>query len=71
MVDGQALREARATAGLTQRQLAERSGCSQKTISHIEVGRPGVQTRRATVISIARALGLRERDLMSDEEAAA
>lgn len=52
---GEAVAQARAAAGLTQEQLAERTGIRQETISHIERGNGNPTTK--TLERIARATG--------------
>jgi transcriptional regulator with XRE-family HTH domain len=61
-----ALRMARADAGLTISELAERAGVSRDTISHAEKGRHGLQA--ATLHKIARALGKAPSELLAEEE---
>lgn len=53
---GIGLRAARLKVGLTQAQLAERSGVSRRTIINVENGHPAGEIGR--IITIARALGL-------------
>lgn len=55
------LAEARAEAGLTQGQLAERSGLHRTEISLIE--REGREPRLGTLVKLADALGIPPRDL--------
>jgi transcriptional regulator with XRE-family HTH domain len=57
---------ARADAGLTISELAERAGVSRDTISHAEKGRHGLQA--ATLHKIARALGKAPSELLAEEE---
>lgn len=52
---GEALRKARVRKKLSQRELAQRLGVTQATISHAEAGR---DLRVATLVEIARALDL-------------
>src|SRR4051812_6689171 len=54
---GEALRNHRHTARMTQEELAERAGISPRSVSGLECG-DGVTPRRDTVILLARALGL-------------
>jgi transcriptional regulator with XRE-family HTH domain len=61
-----ALRMARADAGLTISELAERAGVSRDTISHAEKGRHGLQA--TTLHKIARALGKAPSELLAEEE---
>ncbi|MEU4360796.1 helix-turn-helix transcriptional regulator [Promicromonospora sp. NPDC023987] len=53
---GIGLRAARLKAGLTQAELAERSGVSRRTIINVENGHSAGEIGR--IITIARALGL-------------
>jgi transcriptional regulator with XRE-family HTH domain len=63
---GEKLRRERRGAGLTQVELAERSGVAQSSIAQIEGGaRPNPHPR--TLKKLAEALGLRARDLLPDE----
>jgi transcriptional regulator with XRE-family HTH domain len=57
---------ARADAGLTISELAERAGVSRDTISHAEKGRHGLQA--TTLHKIARALGKAPSELLAEEE---
>jgi transcriptional regulator with XRE-family HTH domain len=57
---------ARADAGLTISELAERAGVSRDTISHAETGRHGLQA--TTLHKIARALGKAPSELLAEEE---
>jgi transcriptional regulator with XRE-family HTH domain len=57
---------ARADAGLTISELAERAGVSRDTISHAEKGRHGLQA--TTLHKIARALGKTPSELLAEEE---
>lgn len=61
-----ALRMARADAGLTISELAERAGVSRDTISNAEKGRHGLQY--STLHKIARALGKAPSALLAEEE---
>ena len=61
-----ALRMARADAGLTITELAERASVSRDTISHAEKGRHGLQA--TTLHKIARALGKTPSELLAEEE---
>jgi HTH-type transcriptional regulator/antitoxin HipB len=55
---GAALRQARADAGLTQGELAERAGVSRRWVSAVETGaRPGAELTR--ILAVAEALGQR------------
>ena len=64
------LRTARTKAGLTQEELAEKSGVEQTTISNLETGR--VQSPQwDTVAKLADALGLDPYKLFPIEERAA
>jgi transcriptional regulator with XRE-family HTH domain len=63
---GEKLKRERRGEGLTQAELAERSGVAQSTIAQIEGGgRPTPHPR--TLAKLAEALGLRARDLLPDE----
>lgn len=57
---------ARADAGLTISELAERAGVSRDTISNAEKGRHGLQTH--TLHKIAQALGKAPSELLAEEE---
>jgi transcriptional regulator with XRE-family HTH domain len=61
-----ALRMARADAGLTISELAERAGVSRDTISNAEKGRHGLQA--TTLHKVARALGKVPSELLAEEE---
>jgi transcriptional regulator with XRE-family HTH domain len=61
-----ALRMARADAGLTISELAERAGVSRDTISNAEKGRHGLQA--TTLYKVARALGKVPSELLAEEE---
>lgn len=58
---GEKLREARKAAGLTQAQLAERVGCTQKDIARWESGR---EPKALTLKKLAQALGSNMDDLV-------
>lgn len=62
---GTRIRIARADKGWTQRQLAERIGSQQKTISAIESGQPSVAV--GTVFKAAAMVGVRLFDAEGDE----
>ena len=53
---GERLRRARKKAGLTQKQLAEKSGVTQVTISHLETG---ITNKTSQAYELASALGVR------------
>ncbi|MBQ3301937.1 MAG: helix-turn-helix transcriptional regulator [Eggerthellaceae bacterium] len=53
---GDAVRSARMEQGLTQTQLAQRSGCSQRFISELERGKGGAELGKA--LQVISALGL-------------
>ena len=60
---GENIRRARLAAGMTQEELAERSGFSQQYISGLERGK-----RNPTVVSVfelAQALGVRHEELVT------
>jgi transcriptional regulator with XRE-family HTH domain len=61
-----ALRMARADAGLTISELAERAGVSRDTISNAEKGRHGLQA--TTLHKLAAALGRAPSELLAEEE---
>ena len=63
------LREARERAGLTQKQLAERSGIAQSTISAYESGarEPGVEALRKLLDAAGFDLTLRQRNPSAEE----
>lgn len=61
---GRNLRGARREAGLSQEQLAERSGLHMTEISRLERGVR--DPRLATVVRLARGLGVRAADLLQD-----
>ena len=53
---GQAIREERKAQGLSQMELATRSGCSQRFVSEVERGKQGAEMGK--VLQLLRALGL-------------
>ncbi|MDO4891303.1 MAG: helix-turn-helix transcriptional regulator [Coriobacteriaceae bacterium] len=53
---GQAVRAARKDQGLSQTELAHRSGCSQRFVSEFERGKPGAELGK--VLQLISALGL-------------
>ena len=53
---GRAVRAARKDQGLTQTELAHRSGCSQRFVSEFERGKPGAELGK--VLQLINALGL-------------
>ena len=53
---GQAVRAARKDQGLSQMELAHRSGCSQRFVSEFERGKPGAEVGKA--LRLINALGL-------------
>ncbi|MBE6470313.1 MAG: helix-turn-helix transcriptional regulator [Coriobacteriaceae bacterium] len=53
---GRAVRAARKDRGLTQTELARRSGCSQRFVSELERGKPGAELGKA--LQLISALGL-------------
>jgi transcriptional regulator with XRE-family HTH domain len=63
------LREARERAGLTQQQLAERSGIAQSTISAYESGKrePGLSALRSLLLAAGFDLTLRPRNPTPEE----
>lgn len=60
------LRDLRASAGLTQIELAARAGVSRRTVAEIELSANANPTR-ATLGSLADALGVSVADLMADD----
>jgi chaperonin GroEL len=65
--DGDAVRKCRKAKGWTQEVLAEKVGCSKKTIENVEASKP---TRCGTLRDIAEALEVELESLLSDDEAA-
>ncbi len=66
---GKNLRRYRKDRGMTQVELAARSGVSQVTISEIETGaKPGKQPLHVTIAKLAAALGLSVPQLVTGEE---
>ena len=63
---GDRIRRAREYAGLEQRELAERAGISQATVSAAETGR--AQPHRSTLMLIAAATGVAYEWLDEDDE---
>lgn len=63
------LRRERKEAGLSQKQLAGRVGCSQSAISNIETGGRGIDV--AELVEVARAIGRDPRDLLAEAMAVA
>ena len=63
------LREARERAGLTQKQLADRSGIAQSTISAYEAGKrePGLEALRKLLNAAGFDLALRQRTPTPEE----
>lgn len=57
------LKQLREERGLTQEELAEKSGVSRVTISMLEVGKQKV-TKSTTLVSLADALGVSVTDLL-------
>ncbi|NUL46099.1 helix-turn-helix transcriptional regulator [Cellulosimicrobium funkei] len=55
-VIGRTLRMARKTAGITQEELADLVGISDRTVRHIEKGSPAPSI--GSVVAVANALGL-------------
>lgn len=64
--EGAGLRESRKQRGITQEELAQRSGVNRKTIGRIERGR-GKPTVR-TLEKLARALDVSLRELLPDAD---
>ena len=56
LTDAEQLRAARSMTGLTQAELAERSGVSLPTIKRLELGRGLLPVRLATLLKLQRAL---------------
>jgi transcriptional regulator with XRE-family HTH domain len=61
-VFGQNLRAARIEAGLTQAQLAQRTGLTQQYVSWVEAGHANITL--ATMTALARVLGQEVRELL-------
>jgi transcriptional regulator with XRE-family HTH domain len=61
---GELLQERRLAAGITQAELAKRSGVDVRTIERIEAGN---KPQQATVRALARALGIRYAALLGRE----
>lgn len=61
---GRNLRGSRAAAGLSQEQLADRSGLHATEISRLERGVR--DPRLATIVRLARGLGVRPAELLAD-----
>jgi transcriptional regulator with XRE-family HTH domain len=61
---GERVRELRADRGLTQLQLAERSGISRPSIANVEAGRQNVSLRQ--LCALATALGVEVADLVAE-----
>jgi len=58
------LKTARRIARLTQQELADRAGCDNSLISHLEAGRRSITTvAYETVVRIARALNVEPEEL--------
>ena len=63
------LKEKRAEAGLTQSQLADKSGVSKKNIQHYESGYRNLDLAKLSTLSkLAFALNCKIPDLLNDEE---
>ena len=60
------LKQLRAERGMTQEELAEKSGVSRVTISMLEAGKQRV-TKSTTLVSLADALNVSVSDLLCDE----
>ena len=60
------LKQLRAERGMTQEELAEKSGVSRVTISMLEAGKQRV-TKSTTLVSLADALNVSVGDLLCDE----
>jgi len=56
LTDAEQLRAARSMTGLTQAELAEKSGVSLPTIKRLELGRGLLPVRLATLLKLQRAL---------------
>ncbi len=65
MVDGQVLRALRLAKFMTQQELAQQSGVSAWTISHLETGVGSCQV--STVRKLAKALGVQPVTLVEQE----
>jgi transcriptional regulator with XRE-family HTH domain len=64
---GEKVKRLRRGSGLTQVQLAEKSGVSQGTIAQVENGEVA-QPRPSTIVRLAEALGVSGMDLLDDVE---
>lgn len=62
----QGLKKHRIEAGLTQEQLAQKSGVSRVTIALLESGKQ-VITKSSTIIKLAEALGIEPQDILCPE----
>ena len=65
MTTGELIRQARISAGLTQRELGERAGIAEPTIGRYELGK--LNPKPATLKKIAAALGVHWYELLSDD----
>ena len=63
-VDTSKLRRLRREAALSQRELADRAGTTQETISRLERGHHAA--RGSTLRKLAEALGVKPKDLMKE-----
>lgn len=64
---GYRIKEAREEAGMTQDELANKSGVSRSTINGLETGRAAVTTN-VTLLKIAKALDKKIADIFFDDE---
>lgn len=65
MTTGELIRQARISAGLTQKELGERAGIAEPTIGRYELGK--LNPKPSTLKKIAAALGVQWYELLSDD----
>lgn len=65
MTTGELIRQARMSAGLTQKELGNRAGIAEPTIGRYELGK--LNPKPATLKKIAAALGIEWYELLSDD----
>lgn len=66
MTTGELIRQARLSAGLTQKELGERAGIAEPTIGRYELGK--LNPKPATLKKIAAALGVQWYELLSNNQ---
>lgn len=66
LINLQELKKHRLEAGLTQEQLAQKSGVSRVTIALLESGKQTV-TKSSTIIKLAEALNVEPQDILCPE----